>query len=164
MTSWVRCRVCGCELVGLLESDCIGDTDDWCHQCRSGYNPDRRRKMMDAKATLVSPRIAGALYDFLGYLTTRAEPLTLSRAHEAPPALDALVAWAETRGLSLERADVLHWHEYVTEPVITKTTGEPQRPPAEPEASAASAARDSAERPESAVTPYNARPEWPPRS
>lgn len=69
---------------------------------------------MDSPLTPTGERhamIAGALFDFLGYLTTRPEPLTLGSEHEAPPAVDALQAWASERGLSLEHADVHRWQQ-----------------------------------------------------
>ena len=53
--------------------------------------------------------IAGALFDFLGHLTTMSEPLTLGASHLTPPALDELHKWADKRGFSLDDADVLGW-------------------------------------------------------
>lgn len=53
--------------------------------------------------------IAGALFDFMGHLTSRDEVLTLSAAHLATPAVDALAAWAKKRGLSLNGARVEDW-------------------------------------------------------
>lgn len=55
--------------------------------------------------------IAGALFDFLGYLTTREGCLTLGSAHDATPALDMLKEWAKGRGLSLDDADVQNWQK-----------------------------------------------------
>lgn len=54
-------------------------------------------------------RIAGALFDFLGHLTTMPKPLTVGSSQLAPPALDELQKWADKRGLSLDDADVLNW-------------------------------------------------------
>lgn len=55
--------------------------------------------------------IAGALFDFAGYLTTLplASAITASEAHEASPMVDALKAWSATRNLPLEDADVIGW-------------------------------------------------------
>lgn len=47
-------------------------------------------------------RIAGALYGFLGYLTTLEEPITLGAAHEAPVGLSALTGYAEQSGLDID--------------------------------------------------------------
>ncbi|VVE30946.1 hypothetical protein PEP31012_03673 [Pandoraea eparura] len=55
--------------------------------------------------------IAGALFDFMGHLTSRDEVLTLSAANLATPAVDALAAWAKKRGLSLDGARVEDWQD-----------------------------------------------------
>lgn len=62
--------------------------------------------VLDAKT------IAGALFDFLGYLTTlpAQEAVTFSECHEASSAVEHLEKWAEKRSLSLDEADVLGWH------------------------------------------------------
>ncbi len=62
-------------------------------------------------ATEKQAHLTGALFDFLGFLTTRHEPLTFSAAHDAQPAVDALRAWAEKRGLDLDSADVKGWQD-----------------------------------------------------
>lgn len=43
--------------------------------------------------------VAGALYDFLGYLTTRDAPITLSAKHDPGPALKALGEFFTMRGV-----------------------------------------------------------------
>lgn len=53
--------------------------------------------------------IAGALFDFIGYLTTRPEPLTVGSSSECTPALELLEAWAGDRGLELDYAAVQGW-------------------------------------------------------
>jgi hypothetical protein len=53
--------------------------------------------------------VVGALFDFLGYLTSRKERVTFSSSDDASPAVDALRAWAGTRNLPLEPADVKGW-------------------------------------------------------
>ena len=55
--------------------------------------------------------IAGALYDFLAYLTTRDEPLKLGAKEPTPPALEALEDWARKRNLSLDQARATDWHQ-----------------------------------------------------
>ena len=59
--------------------------------------------------TTTDSRIAGALFDFLGHLTTMPKPLTVGASELAPPALDELRAWATKRGFSLDDADVTGW-------------------------------------------------------
>ena len=54
--------------------------------------------------------IAGALFDFMGWLTSRKKRLVLSSADEASPAVDAIRDFAEMRGLSLDNARVQDWY------------------------------------------------------
>ena len=54
--------------------------------------------------------IAGALFDFMGWLTSRKERLVLSSADEASPAVDAIRDFAKMRDLSLDDAKVQDWH------------------------------------------------------
>ena len=60
--------------------------------------------------------IAGALFDFMGWLTTRDERLVLSDADEASPAVDAIRDFAKMRGLSLDDAQVQDWQDNATPP------------------------------------------------
>lgn len=68
--------------------------------------------------------IAGALFDFMGWLTSRKERIVLSSADEASPAVDAIRDFAKMRGLSLDYAKVQDWH----------TTPQPAQQPAVPDA------------------------------
>jgi hypothetical protein len=54
--------------------------------------------------------IAGALFDFLGFLTTLEKSVSLGVSELATPAVDLLTEWAKTRGLGLDDADVSGWH------------------------------------------------------
>jgi len=65
--------------------------------------------------------IAGALFDFMGWLTSRKERIVLSSADEASPAVDAIRDFAKMRGLSLDDARVQDWN-----------TSPPQRTEQEP--------------------------------
>jgi hypothetical protein len=56
------------------------------------------------------PVIAGALFDFMGWLTSRKERFVLSSADEASPAVDAIRDFAKMRGLSLDDARVQDWN------------------------------------------------------
>ena len=60
--------------------------------------------------------IAGALFDFMGWLTTRDERLVLSGADEAGPAVEAITAFSKMRGLSLDNAKVQDWQDYTAPP------------------------------------------------
>jgi hypothetical protein len=53
--------------------------------------------------------IAGALFDFLGFLTTREEATSFGSRELASPAVDLLKEWADTRRLFLDDADVAGW-------------------------------------------------------
>ena len=55
--------------------------------------------------------IAGALFDFMGWLTTRPKRIMLSSADDASPAADAIKDFAKMRGLSLDDAKVQDWSE-----------------------------------------------------
>jgi succinate dehydrogenase flavin-adding protein (antitoxin of CptAB toxin-antitoxin module) len=54
--------------------------------------------------------IAGALFDFMGWLTSRKERIVLSFSDEASPAVNAIRDFAKMRGLSLDDAKVQDWH------------------------------------------------------
>jgi len=56
------------------------------------------------------PVIVGALFDFMGWLTSRKERLALSSVDDASPAVDAITDFAKMRGLSLDDARVLDWN------------------------------------------------------
>ena len=57
--------------------------------------------------------IAGALFDFMGWLTSRKERIVLSSADEASPAVDAIRNFAKMRGLSLDNAQVQEWADII---------------------------------------------------
>ena len=54
--------------------------------------------------------IAGALFDFMGWLTTRKERLVLSSTDNASPAVESITEFAKMRGLSLDDAKVQDWN------------------------------------------------------
>jgi len=53
--------------------------------------------------------IVGALFDFMGWLTSRKERIVLSSADNASPAVEAITEFAKMRGLSLADAKVTDW-------------------------------------------------------
>lgn len=53
--------------------------------------------------------IAGALFDFMAWLTSRPKRIMLSSADDASPAVDAIRDFAKLRGLSLDNAQVQAW-------------------------------------------------------
>ena len=58
--------------------------------------------------------ISGALFDLMGYLTTREEVLVLSAHHEASPAVSAITAFAKNRKLDTESADIMGWQKRIS--------------------------------------------------
>ena len=65
--------------------------------------------------------VAGALFDFMGWLTSRETRLILSSVDEASPAAEAITEFAKKRNLSLKYAEVGYWMEFLSTP--------PQRKP-----------------------------------
>jgi hypothetical protein len=59
----------------------------------------------------VDAMIAGALFDFMGWLTSRDQRLTLSSTDEASPAVEAITEFAKMRGLLLVDARVQDWQD-----------------------------------------------------
>ena len=60
----------------------------------------------------IATMIAGALFDFGGFLTTRAEAVTVGAAHDAAPVVQLVAAFLESRGLDpAGAADVEHWQD-----------------------------------------------------
>ena len=53
--------------------------------------------------------IAGALFDFIGWLTSRPKRIMFSSVDDASPAVDAIKDFAKLRGLSLDEAQVQTW-------------------------------------------------------
>jgi hypothetical protein len=60
--------------------------------------------------------VAGVLFDFMGWLTSREKRLTLSSTDEAGPAVEAITEFAKMRDLRLEDAQVEHWPAILTTP------------------------------------------------
>jgi len=60
--------------------------------------------------------IAGALFDFMGWLTSRPKRIMLSSVDDASPAVDAIKDFAKMRGLSLDDAQVQTWQEALAQP------------------------------------------------
>lgn len=65
--------------------------------------------------------VAGALFDFMGWLTTRPGSATFGDKYEAGVAVELLQEWAKTRDLNLSEAAVLSWSEALsTSPLLDK--------------------------------------------
>ena len=61
--------------------------------------------------------IAGALFDFMGWLTSRKKRIVLSSADTTSPAVDAIRDFAKMRGFSLDDARVKDWQEALAQPL-----------------------------------------------
>lgn len=55
--------------------------------------------------------IAGAVYDFVGYLTAHTGTIEVGASVEVSPLMNLFVAWAAERGLEIKDADVQGWQE-----------------------------------------------------
>lgn len=94
---------------------------DWCEGNRSvhGHSESVAKELRRQHARIQelesrrSADTAGALFDFAGYLTTlpAKAAFPVGSHHSAEPMVEALKAWAKTRALSLESADVVGWDE-----------------------------------------------------
>jgi hypothetical protein len=58
--------------------------------------------------------IAGALFDFAGYLTTRPIAVKYGASEPSGRIIDALEQWAASRNLVLDDAAVQSWQEHIT--------------------------------------------------
>jgi hypothetical protein len=67
------------------------------------------------------PVIAGALFDFMGWLTSRKKTLILSSADNASPAVEAITEFAKMRGLSLDGARVQDWQDIAPKQDVPET-------------------------------------------
>lgn len=57
----------------------------------------------------VEVAISGAMFDLLGYLTTRPDSISVGSDQECQPVLDKFITWAGEKGLNIDDADVMHW-------------------------------------------------------
>lgn len=78
-------------------------------------NAESSSAQADALPASLSVVIAGALFDFVGFLTARDKVIALGATEEASHAVEAIEEWAATRGLSLDEAAVGGWRELGTE-------------------------------------------------
>jgi len=73
--------------------------------------------------------VAGALFDFMGWLTSREKRLILSSVDEASPAVEAITEFAKKRNLSLKYAEVGYWMEFLSTPPQLEAKDEPVEQP-----------------------------------
>lgn len=68
--------------------------------------------------------IAGAIFDFMGYLTSRPKTVEAGDTHNPTPVLDLFTEWAAERGLSTEHAMVQDWNTLPGEVTIASLAGD----------------------------------------
>ena len=81
---------------------------------------------VDAPVAAQESIVAGALFDFCGYLTTlpKESAITASEVHEATPMADALKTWADKRDLHIADADVPRWRAALSAQAAPVAVGE----------------------------------------
>lgn len=67
--------------------------------------------------------IAGAIFDFAGFLTTRERVIEVGATANASPVAELVQEWAELRGLSLADAAVLSWQYLLVAPAQPAAQG-----------------------------------------
>ena len=103
-------------LEALVQLDGL-DTETECVTIDLGDVITALKAALEQQAEPVSQAvIAGALFDFMGWLTTRKERLVLSSTDNASPAVESITEFAKMRGLSLDDARVQDWQNYTTPP------------------------------------------------
>lgn len=56
--------------------------------------------------------ISGAMFDFLGFLTT-GEDISVGETKDPSPILEKFKKWASIRGLNIRNADVCDWSDKI---------------------------------------------------
>lgn len=63
----------------------------------------------------INNTVTGALYDFMGYVTTRKTAVTFGSAFDANPAVRLLEEFCNLRGLDLTEPDIKGWEAFTKE-------------------------------------------------
>jgi hypothetical protein len=93
-----------------------GEIDGAMDSLRAAIEQAEQPKYDPIELHVLHSHIAGVLFDFMGWLTSREKRLTLSSTDEAGPAVEAITEFAKMRGLHLEDAQVEHWQAILTNP------------------------------------------------
>lgn len=75
----------------------------------------------EQEANGLPPIVAGAIFDFAGFMTTRSEVIEVGSTAEAGPVADLVKEWAESRDLELADAAVLSWQLHITRASLPAT-------------------------------------------
>jgi hypothetical protein len=107
--------------------DAIIDAEEWLKTSkarkalRAALEEDAESSFAKAEPDGLPLVIAGAIFDFAGYMTTRTDVIKVGATANAAPVADLAKEWAKLRGLSLDDAAVLSWQEWLpTAPHPTK--------------------------------------------
>lgn len=91
---------------------------NWTAQCppvgTKLYTFTPQRKPTSDQEHVAHSVVLGALFDFMGWLTSRTEQIVLSSTNDASPAVDAITDFAKMRGLRLSDARVEDWNTSLT--------------------------------------------------
>ena len=87
-------------------------------------SPQPSQRSVEPVANVLPLVIAGAIFDFAGYLTTRDTVIEVGSTANASPVADLVKDWAALRGLSLADAAVLSWQEWLTDVRANDTSKE----------------------------------------
>ena len=66
-------------------------------------------KVINIKKKKTDDKIAGALFDFMGYLTSVPKSVNVGSSHDAGKMLDLFDKWRSNRNLDINNADVTDW-------------------------------------------------------
>jgi len=72
----------------------------------------------------VAAIVAGAIYDFAGFMTTRPVSVSIGASDACGPVVDLITSFAEKRGLDLEEAAVQSWNLCIGRDAQPPTEGE----------------------------------------
>ncbi len=89
-----------------------------------GWTPPQLAQQQEPVANGLPRVIAGAIFDFAGYLITRDTVIEVGSTANASPVADLVKDWAALRGLSLADAAVLSWQEWLTDVRANDTSKE----------------------------------------
>lgn len=91
-----------------------GDKDFNCDEYMS-----KRLKEIEEEIQLIRKQelqnlVAGALFDFAGYLTTRSQPVTFSASHDSLPAVALVSAFLRLRNFSPDcKPEIMVWQDKI---------------------------------------------------
>jgi hypothetical protein len=117
-----ECNWCGEQEISMIEVlkqmvealECaLSDDKPYIDKCKQAIQAGKKTiAQLESQEPVAHPVIAGVLFDFMGWLTSRKERIVLSSADNASPAVEAITEFAKMRNLSLDDAKVQDWHTH----------------------------------------------------